>query len=80
MRVFSCGIDDFDCGADAPVCVGDEELSLLLESEESIFRSTSTGFCLIAFCFATAAFDFVVVGVVPTLILLFALVCKKRRC
>lgn len=76
MSVFSCDVDD----SDAPVCAGDEELSLLLQSEESIFRSVSTGFCFATLCFPTAAAGFVAVVVVPVFILLFALVCRNRVC
>lgn len=79
VSVFGCDIDPFVCGADDPVCV-DEELSVEPASEDSICRSTATGFCLSIFCLEGVTVDFVAVGVVPALILVFAWVCKKRDC
>lgn len=72
----------FVCSAADPVSgsVAAELSALLLESAESILRSTSTGFGLTTFGLDIADVDLVVVCLAPVIILVLAFVCKNRLC
>ena len=72
MSVFACDVCALVCGAD-------EELSLLPASEDSIFLSTSTGFIFVTFGFPTVV-DVDADVDDPSLILVFAFVCRNRVC